>query len=424
MIDVFNCMGLRTFFAFMVFAITPCMALADNAQSEFDSDNAAYWYQMAYDQYEKPEGFDLGEYADREIELTMEMEMFLREHEHIVEFVIKGSQRKYCDWEYDKFENVLESIPNYTSEAIEIRDLLLANARLQASQNHHEAVLKRWESLFRYSCHINGPQPWCHIIGTSLTVSVYDNIHKYLNEYPDMPSDRLKAIIRLVNEGHQLKRHSLKEVLECFGDFAKTSLTEYKDPIRAELLDGSSVDKILKMNEKGWIDEFCKRNLQFCLEINERNREALKLPYPGSWTAIQKIEWEFMWSVDLEKYTTLPEDFVPTQDDYEDFMEQYKCLFYVLAGPFASLQFYTELKGKTVANAVRTALPLLLDYRKAKQIPENLAADGPKDLFSNKVFVIEKTESGFKLVCQGRDMRESERHEYDFELPKTAEIGR
>lgn len=329
-------MELRAFFAFMVFAITPCTALADNAQSEFDSDNAAYWYQMAYEQYEKPKVFDLGEYADWEIESTTEIETFVLEHEHIVEFVIKGSRRKYCNWEYDEFEDVLGSFPNHAdvSEVRAICDLLLANARLKASQGRHEVLLNRWESLYRFSSHIDDAQPWCHISATAVTASVYDNIHKYLNEYPDMPAERLKAIIRLLNEEQRLEHSSLKEVFEHFDEFAKTALAEHKEQLRDMGLDNSPIEKILNINEKGWLDELCERNLRFCLDVNKRNQEALKLPYPDSWIAIKNIDSEWI-NADVEKYTLLGDDFVPTQDDYEDFMKQFECIFYGVSGPIA-----------------------------------------------------------------------------------------
>jgi hypothetical protein len=114
----------------------------------------------------------------------------------------------------------------------------------------------------------------------------------------------------------------------------------------------------------------------------------------------------------------LGDDFEPTKDDYEDFMKQSGSVFYVLSGPMTGLQLDIEVPCKTIANAVRTALPILLEYRKTKQVAKTLPADGPKDMFSGKVFAIEKTEEGFKLVCRGRDMRKSKRHEYVFVLPK------
>ena len=40
----------------------------------------------------------------------------------------------------------------------------------------------------------------------------------------------------------------------------------------------------------------------------------------------------------------------------------------------------------------------------------------PKDLFSGKDFIYEKTDTGFTLRCQGKDLAKDLIYEYEFKL--------
>ena len=52
------------------------------------------------------------------------------------------------------------------------------------------------------------------------------------------------------------------------------------------------------------------------------------------------------------------------------------------------------------------------------KLPDSLPAGLPKDLFSGKDFIYEKTEEGVILRCQGKDMEIDEIHEYEFKVKK------
>jgi hypothetical protein len=77
-----------------------------------------------------------------------------------------------------------------------------------------------------------------------------------------------------------------------------------------------------------------------------------------------------------------------------------------------------DTKIRTDLNALEVGIDTLIQYQTTKQVPEKLHPSLPKDLFSNKPFLIVKTDDGFKLKCQGEDLSRNEIYEYEFKLPK------
>jgi len=52
------------------------------------------------------------------------------------------------------------------------------------------------------------------------------------------------------------------------------------------------------------------------------------------------------------------------------------------------------------------------------QLPDELPADLPKDLFGGKDFEYERTKDGFVLRCQGKDLSKDKIYEYEFKVKK------
>jgi hypothetical protein len=77
-----------------------------------------------------------------------------------------------------------------------------------------------------------------------------------------------------------------------------------------------------------------------------------------------------------------------------------------------------DVRAKTQFNAVKTALNLYIIRVRAGQLPDELPEDMPKDLFSGKDFIYEKTADGFILRCRGKELGKDEVHEYAFKIKK------
>jgi hypothetical protein len=73
---------------------------------------------------------------------------------------------------------------------------------------------------------------------------------------------------------------------------------------------------------------------------------------------------------------------------------------------------------KTHSNAIQAAIEVLLSRTKTGRLPETLPAGLPRDAFSGKYFEYEKTDDGFILRCQGKNLSKDEIHQYEFKIKK------
>ena len=135
---------------------------------------------------------------------------------------------------------------------------------------------------------------------------------------------------------------------------------------------------------------------------------------------ISTVEHEMLDECDssFEKYQSLPDDFVPTQKDYDDFIENCGHLFLVLNTIPMDVICYYEMSRNTARNALLTGIPLMLDYRKTGKLAKSVPLGSYKDAFGNQSFELIKTKTGFILKSKSIDIRKDKRPEYEFTLPR------
>jgi hypothetical protein len=75
-----------------------------------------------------------------------------------------------------------------------------------------------------------------------------------------------------------------------------------------------------------------------------------------------------------------------------------------------------KTRSETHANAIKTAIEVLLRRAKTRRLPNALPTGLPKDLFSGKPFQYEKTADGFILRCRGKDLDKNETYSYEFKV--------
>jgi len=87
----------------------------------------------------------------------------------------------------------------------------------------------------------------------------------------------------------------------------------------------------------------------------------------------------------------------------------------IVAPAFGRL-YSIEIRDKTLSNAIRAAVEVYITKAKTGQLPEDLPAGLPKDLFSGKDFKYEKTKDGFVLRCRSKDLEKDETYKYEFKV--------
>jgi hypothetical protein len=77
-----------------------------------------------------------------------------------------------------------------------------------------------------------------------------------------------------------------------------------------------------------------------------------------------------------------------------------------------------NIRSQTHDNAVRTAVDIYIKYAQDSKLPGTLPQNCPRDMFSGKDFIYEKTNEGFVLRCQVKDMDKNIVQEYAFKLKR------
>jgi hypothetical protein len=77
-----------------------------------------------------------------------------------------------------------------------------------------------------------------------------------------------------------------------------------------------------------------------------------------------------------------------------------------------------DTRSKTQLNAVLAGIDIYLIRAKTGKLPDELPAGLPKDMFSGKDFFYEKTDAGFILKCQGKDLDADIVQQYEFKVTK------
>jgi hypothetical protein len=86
--------------------------------------------------------------------------------------------------------------------------------------------------------------------------------------------------------------------------------------------------------------------------------------------------------------------------------------------PAIGRAYSIETRIKTHTNAVLAGIDIYLIRAKTGKLPDELPAGLPKDMFSGKDFLYEKTDTGFILKCQGKDLSKDIVQQYEFKLTK------
>ena len=86
--------------------------------------------------------------------------------------------------------------------------------------------------------------------------------------------------------------------------------------------------------------------------------------------------------------------------------------------PALSKVYSLDIRRLTHANAMLAAVDIYIINAKTGKLPDTIPAGLPKDLFSGKDFVYEKTGDGFILRCQGKELPKDKIHDYKFKIVK------
>ncbi|MCK5001245.1 MAG: hypothetical protein KAS23_16995, partial [Anaerohalosphaera sp.] len=205
--------------------------------------------------------------------------------------------------------------------------------------------------------------------------------------------------------------------------FARRALTDHRDQRPSEF---SQCDKILAFKgDEGW-KEFFDSSLSFYEKYSKNMRVAVNAPLAMRYFMISTVENSIFDDFDTfeEKYEKLPDDYVPTKEDYDDFIKDCGVGFPMFNGAPMGVIYYIEMSSITKRNALLVGVSLKLEYLKTGKLPDGVPVGSPKDAFGEQAFDLIKTEEGFKIKSRSYNVATNEQPEYEFKLGKSSTPGK
>jgi hypothetical protein len=164
------------------------------------------------------------------------------------------------------------------------------------------------------------------------------------------------------------------------------------------VIDGnmSNQDKLNQVLRQHDNNDFYVRVTEYYKQIISRMQVAYNLPYPQAKQALEDLYKEVKDSAREKPEAVITEFFLP-----------------------ATKRVLTiDTREKTRLNAVLAGIDIYLIKAKAGKLPDELPAGLPKDMFSGKDFLYEKTDTGFTLIGQGKDLDKDIVQKYEFKIAK------
>ncbi len=346
-----------------------------------DPNNAALLYYQALLVHHEPdvaisdvyEAFVKGEAGP-----TDEIRGYVRGSRAALDYALLGTRVESCDWglPYSKGFSLLLS---HMSPLRSLCRLVIADARLLASQGDYQAALDRCLAVQRIAEHIGDDTLISYLVAMGIRNLEYgcvkdvmglacndgEMLRRIRDEVAKPPKREISAIrpLRIEMEivMNLMRTDHVEELVRAVaGGLGKKELAE-----KIAAVDETTLGK----NRHLYSDR-----VQAMLNVL-----GSSLPYDRVYSELKQLGE----GLDAnDRASALASAFVPS-----------------LAGVYS-----TKTRTEAYANAIRAGVEICLQRAESGKLPTTLPAGLPKDPFSGQDFRYERTDDGFVLRCQGEDL--------------------
>ncbi len=361
----------------------------------YPPDNAAVLYYRAcliYDANDKMTD-KVTNFVKGNISIDKEIKDYVQKNEFAIKYFVDAGDAPNCDWGLDYSEGIELQMPRLAPLRTLSR-IVVAQAKIAAESADYKQALDLCLSVHKASPHIaDSGVLVSHLVGISLNVMANQcimDILPHISDNPDMliwlknrvynVSERFPSVKASINRDLRICAQDIrKEKVDCILEMAGDMIPEKQR-------------QIIRNGDEA----FFKANKEYFLEYLSACLTAVDLPYPQSYEQLEKLAKKP--AIDSKKNPN--------------------AIMATYLTPAISRVVSTDIKTRTQFNAVKTALNLYIIRAKIGQFPDALPENMPRDLFSDKDFKYEKTDDGFIIRCQGKDLSKDEIYEYKFKTKK------
>ncbi|MCK4817225.1 hypothetical protein KA005_15755, partial [bacterium] len=335
---------------------------------------------------------------DGKIKSNEDIKEHLKYNQPAIKILEEASRIEKCEWALDHSKGFDLPMPEL-SKARKAAFLLVTDAQKLTEDGNVKEAFNRCLTAYRMANHISSDDL---LISNLVGIAIHAKSNKTIKNILSRTSNSAEMLTwlkgRIVTVSQ--KQPSLKTVLKTESEIAVREMRKEKldEILKLEpdneiwkKLPADSLEKIKQGDES-----ILKAGRAYYKNFITTVQEIMNIPYPESYRQLEEL----------------------TQKSIKDASTNPGAVFAVIFAPTLPKLLSMEIRYKTSANALICALGIYAHKAGAGELPDEIPADSPKDLFSGKIFKYEKTKDGFVLKCLGKDLYKDKIHEYEFKVPK------
>jgi len=375
--------------------------VTNTAVSAYPPDNAAILYYKAFMLLQESVNVPtevMADFMDGKIKSNEDIKEHLEYSQSALKILEEASKIEKCQWALDHSKGFDLPMPEL-SKARKAAFLLVTDAQKLTEDGNIKEAFSRCLTAHRMANHLSSDDL---LISNLVGIAIHAKSDKTIKNILSRTSNSAEMLVWLKGKIVTVsqKQSSLKTVLKAESEIAVREMRKEK---LADILDlepdgeiwkklpADSLEKIKQGDEA-----FFKASRTYYTNFITTVQEILNMPYPEAYRQLEEL----------------------TQKSIKDASTNPGAVFAVIFAPTLTKLLSMEIRYKTSVNALDCALGIYAHKAGAGELPDEIPADSPKDLFSGKDFEYEKTKDGFVFRCRGKDLFKDEIHEYEFKVPK------
>ncbi len=377
-----------------------CLTPISLAKTTYPPDNAAVLYYKAFLMFRNPSEevknmmLDLRE---GKIKPNDQIRQHLDENKYAMEFIETAANIQTCDWGHDLSRGLGVLMP----ELLKLRltaFMFAAKAQILAQEGQYKAALGKCLTIHKMARHASDSLLISYLVSTSLNDLANSRIRDILSS---MPQDQdtlvwLKGqMVAIAVNATSLKKAMAADKEICMQEIRKERINSLLESMGDDFVkDEMTADTVKKV--RAGDPGFLKDNRAYYANIMDDAIVAVDLPYAQSHKRLEALN----------------------NRAQEDAKKNSAAIMTALLTPASSRVRTIGTKSGTFFNAIRAAIDIYMVKARTGRLPDTLPDDLPRDLFSGKDFLYEKSPDGFVLRCQAKDLDKDEIYQYEFRIRK------
>jgi hypothetical protein len=350
----------------------------------YPPDNAAVLYYKACMIMEEPNDAVekmLRQLSKDDSRVNEQVRLCLESNREVIREIVTAAQIKNCDWGYDFSQGAFMLLPHLKK----FRDaacLLAADAKILAEKGNYKTAIERCITIHKMGIHLGDDFLISRLVGNAIGTLANKCIVEIL---PQVSND---------TETLQWLRTQLADVSSRYPSIGATVRKDagiwsnsinregILEVVRNSGLSKNDLDKAEQVIRQNDNNEFYVRIIEYYKHITSRIQIAYDLPYPQAKQVLGDLYKEVKDTAKEKPEAAITEVLLPV----------------------INRALTVDTRERTRLNAVRAGIEIYIIRAKTGKLPDELPAGLPKDMFSGKDFLYEKTDAGFILTGQGKDL--------------------